>query len=34
VLMGFGAVPACIAIYYRLTNPETPIYTFDGARDV
>jgi PHS family inorganic phosphate transporter-like MFS transporter len=31
---GFGAVPACIALYYRLTIPETPRYTFDVARDV
>jgi len=34
VLIGFGAVPACIALYYRLTIPETPRYTFDVARDV
>ncbi|KAI5460386.1 major facilitator superfamily domain-containing protein [Mariannaea sp. PMI_226] len=33
-LVGFGAVPACIALYYRLTIPETPRYTFDVARDV
>ncbi|KAK5995376.1 Repressible high-affinity phosphate permease [Cladobotryum mycophilum] len=33
-LIGFGAVPACIALYYRLTIPETPRYTFDVARDV
>jgi PHS family inorganic phosphate transporter-like MFS transporter len=32
--IGFGAVPACIALYYRLTIPETPRYTFDVARDV
>lgn len=31
---GFGAVPACLALYYRLTIPETPRYTFDIARDV
>jgi PHS family inorganic phosphate transporter-like MFS transporter len=31
---GFGAVPGCIALYYRLTIPETPRYTFDIARDV
>lgn len=24
-LIGFGAVPACIALYYRLTIPETPV---------
>jgi PHS family inorganic phosphate transporter-like MFS transporter len=27
-------VPAAIALYYRLTIPETPRYTFDVARDV
>lgn len=27
-------MPACIALYYRLTIPETPRYTFDVARDV
>lgn len=34
IIIGFGAVPACIALYYRLTIPETPRYTFDVARDV
>lgn len=34
ILIGFGAVPACIALYYRLTIPETPRFTFDVARDV
>src|SRR6478735_8345400 len=33
-LVGFGAVPATVALYYRLTIPETPRYTFDVARDV
>lgn len=33
-LVGFGAVPASIALYYRLTIPETPRYTFDVGRDV
>ncbi|ORY63230.1 major facilitator superfamily domain-containing protein [Pseudomassariella vexata] len=33
-LIGVGAVPACIALYYRLTIPETPRYTFDVGRDV
>ncbi len=32
--LGFGAVPAVLALYYRLTIPETPRYTFDVARDV
>ncbi|KAF2470424.1 MFS transporter [Lindgomyces ingoldianus] len=34
VVVGFGAVPGCIALYYRLTIPETPRYTFDVDRDV
>ncbi|GLI80460.1 acid phosphatase pho5 [Penicillium ochrochloron] len=34
VVIGFGAVPACVALYYRLTIPETPRYTFDVARDI
>ena len=34
IIIGFGAVPGCIALYYRLTIPETPRYTFDVARDV
>jgi PHS family inorganic phosphate transporter-like MFS transporter len=34
IIIGFGAVPACIALYYRLTIPETPRYTFDVARDL
>ncbi|CAI6338056.1 unnamed protein product [Periconia digitata] len=33
-LIGMGIVPAAIALYYRLTIPETPRYTFDVARDV
>lgn len=34
IVIGFGAIPACIALYYRLTIPETPRYTFDVERDV
>lgn len=34
IVIGFGAVPASIALYYRLTIPETPRYTFDVERDV
>lgn len=34
IVIGFGAVPACAALYYRLTIPETPRYTFDVNRDV
>ena len=33
VIIGFGAVPGLIALYFRLTIPETPRYTFDVARD-
>ncbi|KAL6249987.1 acid phosphatase pho5 [Rhinocladiella similis] len=33
VVIGFGAVPGCVALYFRLTIPETPRYTFDVARD-
>lgn len=33
VIIGFGAVPGCVALYFRLTIPETPRYTFDVARD-
>jgi len=34
LIIGFGCVPACAALYFRLTIPETPRYTFDVARDV
>ena len=34
VIIGLGTVPGCIALYYRLTIPESPRYTFDVARDV
>ena len=34
IVIGFGAVPGCVALYYRLTIPETPRYTFDVDRDV
>lgn len=34
ILIGFGAVPAVCALYFRLTIPETPRYTFDVSRDV
>ncbi|OAL36319.1 phosphate:H+ symporter [Fonsecaea nubica] len=34
IIIGVGAVPAAIALYYRLTIPETPRYTFDVNRDV
>ncbi|OAL26342.1 hypothetical protein AYO22_04260 [Fonsecaea multimorphosa] len=34
IIIGVGAVPAAFALYYRLTIPETPRYTFDVNRDV
>lgn len=33
-IIGIGAVPACFALYYRLTIPETPRFTFDVTRDL
>jgi MFS transporter, PHS family, inorganic phosphate transporter len=34
IIIGFGALPACFALYYRITIPETPRYTFDVAQDI
>lgn len=34
IIVGFGALPACFALYYRITIPETPRYTFEVTRDV
>ncbi|QLG72224.1 hypothetical protein HG535_0C05780 [Zygotorulaspora mrakii] len=41
ILVGLGAVPGCIALYFRLTIPESPRYTLDvdanvnkGAADI
>ncbi|OIW28456.1 phosphate:H+ symporter [Coniochaeta ligniaria NRRL 30616] len=34
IIVGVGAVPAIFALYYRITIPETPRYTFDVAHDV
>ena len=34
IIVAFGAFPACFALYYRITIPETPRYTFDIDRDV
>ncbi|KAI0598299.1 H+ symporter [Biscogniauxia sp. FL1348] len=34
IIIGVGAVPACFALYYRITIPETPRYTFEVAKDV
>ena len=33
IIIGFGAVPGCIALYFRLTIPETPRYTFDVSQN-
>jgi MFS transporter, PHS family, inorganic phosphate transporter len=33
VIYGFGAVPACFALYFRLTIPETIRYTLDVSRN-
>ncbi|KAG8728382.1 Inorganic phosphate transporter pho84 [Ceratobasidium sp. 423] len=33
-MQGFGAVPGCIALYCRLTIPETPRFTMDIERNV
>ncbi|KAK9479908.1 major facilitator superfamily domain-containing protein [Lipomyces japonicus] len=34
ILIGIGAVPAVVALYFRLTIPETPRYTFDVSHDL
>lgn len=34
IIVGVGAIPACLALYYRITIPETPRYTFDIEHDV
>ncbi|KAJ0379352.1 hypothetical protein COL26b_002521 [Colletotrichum chrysophilum] len=34
IIVGVGALPACLALYYRVTIPETPRYTFDVEQDV
>ena len=34
IIVGVGAIPACLALYYRITIPETPRYTFDVQLDV
>jgi len=33
IIYGFGCVPACAALYYRLTIPETIRYTLDVSRN-
>ncbi|KAL1869861.1 hypothetical protein Daus18300_005321 [Diaporthe australafricana] len=34
IIVGVGALPAVFALYYRITIPETPRYTFDVVHDV
>jgi MFS transporter, PHS family, inorganic phosphate transporter len=34
VIIGFGGIPGWFALYYRLTIPETPRYTFDVAHNL
>jgi len=34
ILIGFGCVPATVALYFRLTIPETPRFTMDIERNV
>lgn len=34
IIVGIGVVPAVLALYFRLTIPETPRYTFDVTREV
>lgn len=33
IIVGFGILPAIFALYYRLTIPETPRFTFDVGLD-
>jgi PHS family inorganic phosphate transporter-like MFS transporter len=34
LLIGLGCVPGCVALYFRLTIPETPRFTMDIERNV
>ncbi|KZT22011.1 MFS general substrate transporter [Neolentinus lepideus HHB14362 ss-1] len=34
LLIGLGCIPACIALYFRLTIPETPRFTMDIERNI
>lgn len=34
ILIGFGCVPGVIALYFRLTIPETPRFTMDIERNI
>jgi hypothetical protein len=34
ILLGLGCLPAVVALYFRLTIPETPRFTMDVERNV
>jgi PHS family inorganic phosphate transporter-like MFS transporter len=34
ILIGAGCIPGCLALYFRLTIPETPRFTMDIERNV
>lgn len=34
LVLGFGGIPGWFALYYRLTIPETPRYTFDVKHNI
>lgn len=34
LLIGLGCLPGCVAMYFRLTIPETPRFTMDIERNV
>ncbi|KAI1259769.1 phosphate permease [Xylariaceae sp. FL1019] len=34
IIIGVGVVPGVFALYYRITIPETPRYTFEVAKDI
>ncbi|CAG8437789.1 10140_t:CDS:2 [Ambispora gerdemannii] len=34
IVTGIGILPACVALYFRLTIPETPRYTIDVERNI
>ena len=34
ILIGLGCIPGAIALFYRLTIPETPRFTMDVERNV
>ena len=34
IIVGIGALPGLVAIYYRLTIPETPRYTMEIKGDI